>query len=302
MRIAIIGGRGLIGRALAGELKIAGHEPVLLSRHAQSGESLDGMPVQRWDGVSARDLIGIIDGLDAVVNLAGENIGARRWTKERLQLLYDSRILPGKALAEAWTQVKNPPAILIQASAVGFYGISDREVTESTAPGGDVLARLCQAWEAATLPVTRLGTRRVVIRSGVVLDRQKGILGQMVLPFHFFVGGPIGRGNQWISWIHIQDEARAIRFLLENPVCEGTYNLTSPIPVTNAEFGQTIASILHRPYWFRVPAFFLKFALGEMSILVLEGQKVMPERLGEAGFVHSFPDLPGALRDLLVED
>jgi len=301
MRIAIIGGRGLIGRSLAGELKIAGHEPVLLSRHARAGESLDGIPVQLWDGVSAQDLGSIIDGLDALVNLAGESIGARRWTRQRLQLLYDSRILPGKAVAEAWAQVKNPPAVLVQASAVGFYGNSDRESDESTPSGGDVLARLCQAWEASTLPVTRLGARRVVIRSGVVLDGQKGILGQMVLPFRLFVGGPIGRGNQWISWIHLQDEARAIRFLLENPTCEGSYNLTSPMPVINAEFGQTIAKVLHRPYWFRVPGFFLKFALGELSSLVLEGQKVMPARLGEAGFVYSFPDLTCALRDLLIE-
>ena len=232
------------------------------------------------------------------MNLAGESIGASRWTEKRLKVLHDSRLLPGGAVAAAWKKMQVPPPVLVQASAVGIYGNSDETSDENTHTADDLMARLCKAWEASTDSVIALGTRRVVIRSGVVLEGHKGILPQMMLPFTLFVGGPIGRGGQWISWIHIQDEVKAIRFLLEGAAFSGVFNLTSPNPLTNSQFGRELSAVMHRPYWFPTPALLLKIALGRMSSLVLEGQKVMPNRLMKAGFEFTYPDLPSALANL----
>lgn len=299
MRIAIIGGKGLIGRSLAHELADAGHVPVVLSRHAATGEQQGTAQVLHWDGKSEKQLADLIDGLDALVNLAGESIGASRWTKKRLGEIYDSRLIPGKAISNAWAMMTCPPATLIQASAVGFYGSTDRPTDENYRQGKDQLAQLCREWEASTQPVVGRGTRHVIIRSGVVFDRSHGILPQMALPFRLFAGGPIGSGNQWVSWVHIIDEVRAIRWLLERSTLTGVFNLTSPNPVTNAEFGRTLAKVIHRPYWFPVPAFALRMALGKMSGLILEGQKVVPSRLAASGFEFRYPDLDKALSNLL---
>lgn len=299
MRVAIIGGRGLIGRALSRELADAGHTPVILSRYSTAGELLDGTHVRLWDGKDGRQLAAEINGLDALVNLAGESIGAKRWTEKRMEQIYSSRLIPGQAIIDAWTKMTQPPGTLVQASAVGFYGNTFLSTDENAPQGKDQLAELCREWEASTLPVTNMGTRHVIIRSGVVFDRLHGILPQMALPFRLFAGGPIGSGKQWISWIHIQDEVRAIRWLLERSMLSGVFNLVSPNPVTNTEFGKTLAKVIHRPYWFPVPAFLLRTVLGKMSSLILEGQKVIPARLTEAGFEFRFPDLDIALSNLL---
>lgn len=298
MRIAIIGGTGLIGSALAKELTAEGNEVLILSRsqpHKLAGTSL---VTTQWDGEDAAKLASLLNGLSAVVNLAGESIGKGRWTEKRKELLVSSRLVPGEALTAAFQQMAEPPGVLIQASAVGYYGTGEFAVDEDSPAGTDFLARLCEYWEDSTKPVESR-TRRVVIRSGLVLDAKKGILPQMILPFRLFVGGRIGSGRQWISWIHLQDEVRAIRFLLENQKICGVVNLTSPEPVTNADFGIATAKALHRPYWFPIPSIAMKVALGEMSLLILEGQKVMPGRLQKEEFEFHFPTLEKALADLL---
>lgn len=299
MRIAIIGGRGLIGMAVARELRAAGHDAVLLSRKAEPGETVDRFEVREWDGLSADELARIIDGMDGLVNLAGESIGKGRWSDRRKQIIVDSRLRPAWAIVEAWPRLKAPPKVLVQASAMGFYGNTAQPVDESSPAGTGFQAELCVKWEASTEAVTQSSTRRVVIRSGLVLDRARGILPQMMLPFRLFVGGAEGSGSQWMSWIHIADEARAIRHLLEHEEVGGVYNLTSPQPVTNAEFGREIAMALRRPYWFKIPGFALRLALGEMSSLLLEGQKVLPTRLLSSGFEFKYPNLRDALTDLL---
>lgn len=299
MRIAIIGGRGLIGFALAQELRSAGHEPLLLSRRAEANQAIQGFPLIAWDGINAAALAAILDGMDGLVNLAGESLGKSRWTKKRKKVLLDSRLVPSYAVEQAWQLMKSPPKVLIQGSAIGVYAASDQPTDEQSPLGNGFGADLCKKWEASTTGVTRYQTRHVIIRSGLVLDRKRGILPQMMLPFRLFAGGPMGTGSQWITWIHVADETRAIRTLLENDKANGAYNLTAPNPVTNANFGKEIAKALHRPYWFWIPGFLLKLALGEMSSLLLEDKRVLPRRLLSEGFSFLYPDLPSALEELL---
>ncbi len=299
MRIAIIGGRGLIGFALAQELRSAGHEPLLLSRKAEGSHAIQGIPLAAWDGRNAAELAAILDGMDGLVNLAGESLGKSRWTKKRMKVLLDSRLVPSRAVEQAWSIMKSPPRVLIQASAIGIYRPSDQPTDEQSPLGDGFGADLCKNWEISTLGVTRHQTRHVIIRSGLVLERKRGILPQMMLPFRLFAGGPIGPGSQWITWIHVADESRAIRYFLENDKAAGAYNLTSPSPVTNANFGKAIAKALHRPYWFWIPGFLLKLVLGDMSSLLLEDKRVIPRRLLDEGFNFLYPDLPTALAELL---
>ena len=297
MRIAIIGGRGMIGSSLAEECDAAGHEVTVLSRKIPGNPAEASGSIRLWDGRNSEILADLLQNMDAVVNLAGESIGKSRWTEQRKANLLTSRLEPAEALTAAIERMKNPPGVLIQASAVGYYGSGNEPVNEENPGGADFLAKLCAYWEEATLQIVHR-IRRVVIRSGLVLNANQGILPQMALPFKLFVGGPLGSGRQWISWIHQQDEVRAIRFLLEHPHTTGIYNLTSPYPVTNADFGKTLAGVLHRPYWIPVPGLAIKTVLGEMSQLILEGQRVYPTRMQEAGFEFKYPSLEDALQDL----
>jgi len=285
--------------ALARELRSNGHEALLLSRRVAARSNVDGFPVGIWDGRSGESLAAILDEMDALVNLSGESIGKSPWTQKRKQIIVDSRLQPARAITEAWSKMKSPPRVLLQSSAMGIYGSTDQPVDESSKLGNGFLAEVCKKWEASTEAAAQYGTRRVITRSGVVLDRNQGILPQMMLPFRLFVGGPMGTGRQWLSWIHITDEARAMRRLLEDEGMSGIYNLTCPHPVTNAEFGREVGRYLHRPYWFRMPAFALKLVLGEMGSLVLEGQIVLPTRLTGAGFEFLYPDIGSALSELL---
>ena len=296
MRVVIIGGKGLIGSAVADQAKKNGHQVLVLTRGLPTeGES----DCAQWDGRDAPRLIQLIDGKDAVINLAGESIGKGRWTFSRKAHLLASRIEPARALVEALSKCEKPPRTLIQASAIGFYGIGGELKTESSEGGNDYLADFAAKWEKATDQVEALGIRRVIIRSGVVLDSLSGVLQQLKLPFRLLVGGQIGSGDQVYSWIHIQDEAAAILHLMENSSCQGVYNLTAPEPVTNSEMGRALAKAMRRPYWLPVPAFALRLVLGEMSTLVLDGQRVFPERLLQAGFKFQYPTIEAALKDLI---
>ena len=301
MRILITGGTGLIGRALAAELVAGGHEVTVLSRKAGQVTGLPpGVQAAAWDATSAQGWTGLADGADAVVNLAGESIGAGRWTETRKQRILDSRLDAGRAVVHAVAQAGQKPRVLIQASGVGYYGpCRDQEITEESPPGSDFLAGVAVQWEASTEAVEAAGVRRAIIRTGVVLSTEGGALPRMLLPHRFFAGGRLGSGRQWFPWIHIQDETAAIRFLIENESASGPFNLAAPQPVTNADFSRALGRVLGRPAVAPAPAFALRAALGEMSTLLLDGQRVVPKRLQEAGFDFGYTRVGAALEDLL---
>lgn len=302
MRVIIAGGTGLIGRALAADLVQDGHHVIVLSRTPEryTGRLPAGVQVERWDARSAEGWAHLADGADAIVNLAGENIAAGRWTPERKRRIRESRLNAGRAVVEAVQAASNRPRVVVQASAVGYYGpCGDEEVTENHPPGSDFLARVCVEWEASTAPVEELGVRRPILRTGIVLSTEGGALPRMLPPFKLGLGGRLGSGRQWFPWIHIRDEVRAIRFLVEREDASGPYNLTAPNPVTNAELTRALGRVLGRPALLPVPALALKVLFGEMATVLLDGQRAVPRRLLEAGFSFEFTDVEAALRDLL---
>jgi len=309
MRVIITGGTGLIGRALAESLAADRHDVIVLSRSPEKAILPAGVRAERWDGRTASGWGALADGADAIVNLAGESIGGenmvalitKRWTPERKQLIRSSRVNAGMAVRQAIEGAKQKPRVLIQASAVGYYGVrGDEEITEDTLAGSDALAKICLDWEATTAEVERMGVRRAVIRTaGVVMSTQGGALPFMLLPFKLFVGGPLGSGKQWFSWIHIQDQVRAIRFLMDTPSASGAFNVCAPNPLTNADLSRVIGQVMHRPSFLPTPALVMRLLLGEKSTLVLDGQRQMPKRLQQMGFEFRFPNVDAALRDLL---
>ncbi len=310
MRVIITGGTGLIGRALSADLVADGHQVILLSRSPERTTAApsagDGVQIERWDARTADGWAHLADGADAIVNLAGENLAGAgffpsRWTEERKRLIRDSRVYAGQAVVQAIERSSQKPAVIVQASGIGYYGSTgDKLLTEDDPPGSDFLARLAHDdWEPSTAAVETLGVRRVIIRTGAVLDPREGALPRLLLPFRLFVGGPMGSGRQWLSWIHLQDQVRAIRFLIENKAASGPFNLCAPHPLTNAEFARLLGKVLGRPSFVPVPAFALRLALGEVSAVVLEGQRAISRRLLDLGFRFQFPDAESALRDLL---
>lgn len=304
-RIVIAGGSGQMGTALADELAKSGCEVIILSRHPSKVSGLpNGVRAEHWDGRRAEGWGHLANGATAIVNLAGENIGIPPipwWLLGRRQRIHASRVNAGLAIVQAVKAATEKPRVVIQASGINYYGLrGDQVVTEKESAGDDFPARVCVDWEAATAEVESLGVRRVVIRTAPNLTRQGGILFYLALPFEMFVGGPIGSGKQWFSWIHAVDQVNAIRFLIENENARGVYNLSAPDPKTNAEFGRLLARVLKRPYWFPVPAFAMKLAFGELGDkLLLGSQRVVPQRLQEAGFKFQFADAESALRNLL---
>jgi len=306
MRIIITGGSGLIGRALAKRLAQMGHQVHILSRNPDRVKGLPGGVVaEGWDGRTPHGWGPLLNSDDAsggsaVVNLAGESIGSGRWNKSRKRRLRESRLDSTRAVVEAIAKAAHPPTVLLQGSAVGYYGPSqDATVTESSSPGEDFLARLCIDWEKASEPAEAAGTRRVLLRTGVVLAKNGGALEKMVLPFRFFAGGRLGDGEQVVPWIHLDDQVEAICFLLESSTAAGPYNLAAPQAVTNQEMTEALAKHLGRPALMPVPAFALKLALGEMSTIALTGQRALPNRLEQEGFKFRYRSLDSALTDLL---
>ncbi len=301
MHVIITGGTGLIGRALAHSLAGDGHQVTVLSRSPERHRDFPpGVALVAWDGRTAQGWGDRVDTADAIVNLAGESIAAGRWTPERKRRIRESRVNAGQAVVEAVRAAANPPQVVVQASAVGYYGPrGDEPVTEETPPGSDFLAQVCVAWEASTAPVEELGVRRAVIRTGVVLSTRGGALPRMLLPFRLFLGGPLGSGRQYLPWIHVDDQVGAIRFLLEHPEAQGPFNLCAPNPVTNREFCRILGQVLGRPSWMPAPAPVLRLLLGEMAMVLLEGQRALPRRLQEIGYTFRFPELRPALQDLV---
>ena len=291
-RIAITGASGLIGTALVGHLKSEGHTVQRLVRR------LVVAPDEiQWDPKTGYVDIEALRGVDAVIHLAGVGVGDKRWSKKYKAEILNSRLLGTTAIAHAVSEVK--PQVFISASAIGWYGESgNRAVVESDRVGDDFLAAVCREWEAAA--DLAQGVRTVKIRTGLVLDPTGGALGKMLPLFRLGLGGKLGNGKQWWSWITLHDVIRAISFLLENKI-EGPVNLTSPNPVTNQEFTSALARAMHRPALFPAPAIGLKIALGGFSSEILGSKKVMPQELSNAGFTWDYPHITNALTALIEE-
>ncbi len=300
MKVLITGGSGLIGRALTTSLTADGHEVIILSRDpGRSKRSVPGVQLVKWDGKTSEGWGHLVEDTDVIVNLAGENLSDGLWTENRKKRIRDSRLNAGRAVVQAIENASHNPHVLIQASGAGYYGIQNPDLLEESAPrGSDFLADVSRDWEASTQPVEKMGVRRAIIRSGVVLSRQGGALGLMLLPFRFFVGGPLGSGRQWMSWIHIEDEVRAIRFLIDNESATGAFNLSAQ-PVTNAEFSKAAGKTMGKSSFFRVPRFLLRLVLGEMSTMVLDGQRVSAKKLIDLGFEFKYGQIEEALNNLV---
>ncbi len=301
MRVLITGGSGLVGRALAASLARDGNEVIILSRRPERVTGLPaGVTTKQWDGHTTEGWSSLVDGTDAIINLAGENISSGRWSDERKYAILQSRSSAGHAVVQAIKAAARKPRIVIQASGIGYYGPGgDEEITEETPPGHDFLAQLAADWESSTASQESLGVRRAVIRTGVVLSTEGGALPRMLLPFRFFAGGRLGSGRQWFPWIHIADEVGAIRFLIENEAANGPFNLTAPVPLNNAEFSRLLGQQLRRPALMPIPAFALRLLFGEMATVILDGQRAIPRRLIQLGFTFRFSEAGPALRDLL---
>ncbi len=308
MRVLITGGSGLIGRALSTELVSQGHEVIVLSRSPERVNALPGgVQVVRWDARTSEGWGNLADGAGAIVNLAGASIAGEgffpsRWTDEQRRIIRESRLNSSRAVVEAIEQAVRKPGVLIQASGVGYYGFHGDEIlTEKDGPGNDWAARFtAEEWEPSTASVEQVGVRRVVVRTGVVLSTEEGALPRLLLPFRLFVGGPMGSGRQWYSWISLQDEARALRFLIEKEEARGAFNLTAPNPVTNRDLARIIGRVMGRPSFIPVPGFAMRLAFGEVAEVVLQGQRALPQRLLDLGFEFRHAQAEAALRDLLV--
>ncbi|MCB9137226.1 MAG: TIGR01777 family protein [Caldilineaceae bacterium] len=305
MRIIITGGAGTIGRPLSAALAADGHEVSVLSRNPIEAQSMpDGVYVHRWDAETSEGWGELADGADAIINLAGAGLADKRWSDARKKLIRSSRIKAGKAVMEAIRNAGQKPKVLIQGSAVGYYGTSEsaQPITEEHAAGNDFLAKLCSDWELSTAPAEHMGVRRPIIRTGIVLTNAGGAFPRLKLPFKFFVGGKLGDGEQWMPWIHIDDEVRAIQFLLENEDAAGPFNLAAPDPVRNHTMADALGESMHRPAFLPAPAFALKALLGEMSTVVLDGQKAVPAKLEGMGFEFTYPHIAAALDELAAEE
>jgi hypothetical protein len=311
MRVLITGGTGLIGSALVNSFTRDQHEVIVLSRSPER-QAPTGVRLVGWDGHTTEGWGGLVNEVDAIINLAGESIGGdsipalitKRWTSHRKKLILQSRLDGGKALTDAVRAATKKPDVFIQASAVGYYGSRGDEVlTEDSRPGSTFDSGVCQAWENSTSEVEHMGVRRVVIRTaGVAMSTGGGALPFMLLPFKLFAGGRLGTGRQWFSWIHMADEVGAIRFLIENPTASGVFNLSAPEPVKNADFSRILGRVMNRPSFLPVPEFALRLALGEKSEMVLGSQKQLPIRLQQLGYKFRFPRVEEALRDLLSQN
>ncbi|MET1078328.1 MAG: TIGR01777 family oxidoreductase [Pseudomonas sp.] len=297
MNILLTGGTGLIGRVLCQHLLARGHHLTVWSRQPGRVAALCGKSV-RGIGQLA-ELEG--QALDAVINLAGAPIADRPWSEKRKALLWASRVTLTEQLLDWLHGCEIRPEVLISGSAVGWYGDGGEALlSESQAlPGEDFAARLCAAWEAMALRGEALGMRVVVLRTGLVLASDGGFLKRLLLPFRLGLGGRIGTGQQWMPWIHLADQIALIDFLLQQDSAQGPYNACAPAPVRNAEFTRSLAGVLRRPARLPVPGSLLRLSLGEMAGLLLGGQRVVPERLQQAGFTFRFTELETALQDLL---
>ena len=296
MKVMIAGGSGFLGRALTKSLLADGHQVYILTRGTRA---IEGAQAVQWDAKTTAGWGHLVNEMDVMIHLAGKSLSSWPWTSATKQAFYDSRIIPGLALARSIQEAEHRPSIFVQASGINHYGLSGDLADESTPPGDDFLAQLTVKWEDATKSVEELGVRRVVIRTAVVLGKGDGLLGLMALPIRLYAGGPLGSGKQAMPWIHINDWVGGVRYLIASENAQGAYNLIAPTPTSNVEFNKILADVLHRPYWFPTPAFLLRTFLGEMSVLIVEGRFSQPKLLTMSGYQYQFPGLREALADLL---
>jgi uncharacterized protein (TIGR01777 family) len=314
MRVFLTGGTGLIGRRLVRRLVERGDRPVILSRQADRARinpALAGSELVQGDPTVPGPWDRALDGCEAVVNLVGHNVFAGRWSPEVKRQIRDSRVYGTENIVAAMARVASPPKVLVQGSAIGYYGPhGDEELTETSPSGADFLAVVCREWEDASHPAEALGARLAILRTGVVLARGEGALGVMTPLFKMGPGAPIGggavgTGQQWMSWIHLEDIVGLFLMALDNPEARGPINGTAPSPVRNADFSRALSRVLWRPhaFWrvylpFGPPDFLLGLVLGDVAQIITKGQKVLPARAQELGYSFQFPVLQGALRDL----
>ncbi|CAN5816965.1 hypothetical protein BH20ACI3_BH20ACI3_10080 [soil metagenome] len=296
MKLLISGSHGLVGKALVKSLEAEGHEIFRLVRHAPGSDSEIEWSPERYSIALAR-----LEGFDAVVHLAGESIASGRWDEEKKRKIRESRVKGTKLLSDALANLARPPRILISASAIGYYGNrGDELLTETSRPGEDFLAGVCVEWEKATAHAAEKGIRVVNTRFGIILDSEGGALAKMLPPFRMGVGGKIGGGKQWMSWIALADVIGAIEHVLASETLNGPVNFVTPNPVRNAEFTQTLGRVLSRPTIFPIPAFGARLVFGEMAdALLLSSQRVEPGRLKTADYQFKYSQLEGALRHVL---
>lgn len=322
MNIMIAGGTGFVGKALTEVLLRKGHRVYVLTRgNVREGEltqgegqasrstetvNLDGedhkLTYIRWqDGIVNEQAARELPTIDAVVNLAGESLSSGRWTRQRKQRILHSRLNATAGIVKFIEQLRERPKVLVNASAIGYYGTSLTETFTEQTPiaGEDFLASVVKQWEEEALKATALGVRTVCIRFGLILGKDGGALPRTLLPFKLFAGGPLGSGKQWYSWIHIEDIVGLVEFAIERDDVAGIINGTAPNPVRMKEFGKIMADVLRRPYWLPVPEFMLKVLLGEMSTLLLQGQRVLPKKTQEYGYSFYYDGLREALEDIL---
>lgn len=305
MKIAVTGATGFVGTRLVERLQEEGHSVLVLTRDAARGRrvfpqsAFPKVEVVAYTPLESGEWQGAIAGCDGVVNLAGAPIAEGRWTPERKKEILDSRKIGTQKIVEAIAQANPKPSILINSSAIGFYGASETATfNETSASGDDFLAQVCREWEAEAQKVQESGTRLVIIRTGIVLG-MGGAIEKMLLPFKLFAGGPIGSGRQWFSWIHRDDLVNLILAALNNSQMNGVFNGTAPNPVRMAEFTQAMGQVMNRPSWLPVPAIALEVLLGDAAHVVLEGQQVLPKRTQESGFRYQYESVKPALEAIL---
>lgn len=304
MRIAITGGSGFIGRRLVARLLEQGDQVLVLTRNLEQARRTLGDPAHlkllQYDPYQPSTWASALEGYTGIVNLAGEPLTSSRWTPAKKKEIRRSRVETTQALVQAITSLDQKPQVMISGSAVGYYGShpEGEPLSETAPPAQDFLGEVCQAWEAAAQPVQDLGIRLAILRIGIVLGPNGGALARMLAPFQFFIGGTIGSGKQWLSWIHREDLVSLICFLLKQG--SGVFNGTAPNPVQMQEFCQTLGQVLGRPSWLPVPELALELLLGEAAQVVLTGQRVIPQAALEAGFTFQYPQLKEALQQILT--
>lgn len=302
MNVVIAGGTGLIGTHIIKRLTAEGYSTVLLTRNPARvvGSLGEKVKAVAWDRKTAGDWTEHLEGADGVINLSGESIGGGRWTPRQKERIIASRVDAARAIVQGIGKTQKKLKVLVNASAVGYYGhVEDGDITEDHPAGNDFLADTCKRWELAASEAENYDVRVVLIRTGFVLAKDAPAFKKMLLPFKLFTGGPYGSGKQWFPWVHIDDVVAAYVFALQNSNLRGPVNVAAPDPQNIKQFTRLVGKVMRRPSWTPAPAFALRLALGEMADLLLKGQKVVPKKLLESGYAFRFQTAEGALRDVL---
>jgi uncharacterized protein (TIGR01777 family) len=300
MRVFVVGATGLIGVPLVERLRQRGDAPVVLTRTREKAAARwSGVEIVEGDPQEYGSWTAAVDGCQAVVNLVGEPVFGKRWSEQQKRVLRDSRVVSTQNIVRAIEAASSRPGVLANASAIGYYGdVPEGELTEKSVPGNDFLARLCMEWEAAAQEAHRLDVRVALVRTGVVLARQGGALKQMLLPFKLGLGGPVGNGKQWVSWIHLDDIVGTYLTALDHSEASGPINGTAPEPLRNKAFSKCLAAALHRPCIFPIPGFALRLRFGEVADVIIGGQRVLPLRLEQLGYKFQHPTCAAAMSAL----